>query len=120
VIVDSGRFDWRNGKFPLFTEPAPGYHGLVFADVFAPDGRSGTSPSRFAHGSRGCGTSGPPSAPSTRSCCSRGWRRCRCGCSAMSTTPPNWPAGWTPTPRWPGSATPACPAIRRTTWRPAT
>ncbi|MEM6796910.1 MAG: O-acetylhomoserine aminocarboxypropyltransferase/cysteine synthase [Acidobacteriota bacterium] len=34
VIVDSGRFDWANGKFPLFTEPAPGYHGLVFTDVF--------------------------------------------------------------------------------------
>ena len=41
VIVDSGHFDWRNGKFPLFTEPAPGYHGLVFADVFAPDGPFG-------------------------------------------------------------------------------
>ncbi|HKZ29379.1 MAG TPA: aminotransferase class I/II-fold pyridoxal phosphate-dependent enzyme, partial [Acidimicrobiia bacterium] len=27
VIVDSGNFDWRNGKFPIFTEPAPGYHG---------------------------------------------------------------------------------------------
>ncbi len=37
VIVDSGRFDWRNGRFPLFTEPAPGYHGLVFTDVFNPE-----------------------------------------------------------------------------------
>ena len=37
VIVDSGNFDWRNGKFPIFTEPAPGYHGLVFTDVFNPD-----------------------------------------------------------------------------------
>ena len=37
VIVDSGNFDWRNGKFPLFTEPAPGYHGLVFTDVFNPE-----------------------------------------------------------------------------------
>ncbi|CAN5178442.1 O-acetylhomoserine aminocarboxypropyltransferase/cysteine synthase [soil metagenome] len=34
VIVDSGNFDWRNGKFPIFTNPAPGYHGLVFTDVF--------------------------------------------------------------------------------------
>ena len=41
VIVDSGRFDWRNGKFPNFTEPAPGYHGLVFTDVFNPDGPFG-------------------------------------------------------------------------------
>ncbi|SEQ31615.1 O-acetylhomoserine sulfhydrylase [Solimonas aquatica] len=34
VIVDSGRFDWGNGKFPLFTEPAPGYHGLKFWETF--------------------------------------------------------------------------------------
>ncbi len=37
VVVDAGNFDWRNGKFPLFTEPAPGYHGLVFTDVFNPE-----------------------------------------------------------------------------------
>ncbi len=37
VIVDSGNFDWRNGKFPIFTEPAPGYHGIVFTDVFNPE-----------------------------------------------------------------------------------
>ena len=41
VIVDSGKFDWRNGKFPLFTEPAPGYHGLVFTDVFNPESELG-------------------------------------------------------------------------------
>ncbi len=41
VIVDSGNFDWRNGKFPSFTEPSPGYHGLVFAEVFGPDGPFG-------------------------------------------------------------------------------
>ncbi len=41
VIVDSGNFDWRNGNFPLFTEPSPGYHGLVFGDVFGPDGPFG-------------------------------------------------------------------------------
>ncbi len=34
VIVDSGNFDWGSGRFPLFTEPAPGYHDLVFNDVF--------------------------------------------------------------------------------------
>lgn len=34
VIVDSGRFDWGNGKFPEFTEPDPSYHGLKFWDVF--------------------------------------------------------------------------------------
>jgi O-acetylhomoserine (thiol)-lyase len=41
VIVDAGRFDFRNGKFPTFTEPAPGYHGLVFTDVFGPEGPFG-------------------------------------------------------------------------------
>jgi O-acetylhomoserine (thiol)-lyase len=41
VIVDSGNFDWRNGNFPLFTDPAPGYHGLVFSDVFGPDSAFG-------------------------------------------------------------------------------
>ncbi len=42
VIVDSGRFDWgASGKFPVFTDPAPGYHGLVFNDVFGPKGPFG-------------------------------------------------------------------------------
>ena len=30
VIVDSGKFQWNNGKFPEFTEPDPSYHGLVY------------------------------------------------------------------------------------------
>ena len=34
VIVDSGKFDWNNGKFPMLTEPSPGYHGMVFAETF--------------------------------------------------------------------------------------
>ncbi len=37
VVTDSGRFDWRSGKFPAFTDPSPSYHGLVFTDVFNPD-----------------------------------------------------------------------------------
>ncbi len=37
VIVDSGNFNWSNGRFPTFTEPNPGYHGLKFAEVFGPD-----------------------------------------------------------------------------------
>lgn len=41
VIVDSGKFDWGNGKFPLFTDPAPGYHGLNFWDTFGPKGPFG-------------------------------------------------------------------------------
>jgi O-acetylhomoserine (thiol)-lyase len=42
VIVDSGKFDWAaSGKFPFFTDPSPGYHGLVFNDVFGPKGTFG-------------------------------------------------------------------------------
>jgi len=37
VIVDGGNFNWGNGKFPLFTEPSEGYHGLKFWDVFGAD-----------------------------------------------------------------------------------
>jgi O-acetylhomoserine/O-acetylserine sulfhydrylase len=34
IIVDSGNFNWGNGKFPSFSEPSNSYHGLVFAQVF--------------------------------------------------------------------------------------
>ncbi len=34
IIVDGGNFDWSSGKFPQFTEPSEGYHGLKFWDVF--------------------------------------------------------------------------------------
>lgn len=33
VIIDAGKFDWSNGKFPEFTEPSPGYHGLKYYEV---------------------------------------------------------------------------------------
>ncbi|WP_372917753.1 O-acetylhomoserine aminocarboxypropyltransferase/cysteine synthase family protein [Salegentibacter sp.] len=33
AIIDAGRFDWANGKFPEFTEPSPGYHGLVYHEA---------------------------------------------------------------------------------------
>ncbi len=41
VIVDGGNYNWGNGKFPQFTEPSEGYHGLVFWDVFGSDGPFG-------------------------------------------------------------------------------
>ncbi|WP_019539572.1 O-acetylhomoserine aminocarboxypropyltransferase/cysteine synthase family protein [Proteiniphilum acetatigenes] len=41
VIVDSGKFNWGNGKFPSFTEPSESYHGLVFWDVFGANGPFG-------------------------------------------------------------------------------
>ena len=36
AIIDAGTFDWSNGKFPEFTEPSPGYHGLVYHDALGP------------------------------------------------------------------------------------
>ena len=38
VVVDGGSFPWNSGRFPTFTEPSPGYHGLKFWDVFGPSG----------------------------------------------------------------------------------
>jgi O-acetylhomoserine (thiol)-lyase len=41
VIVDSGKFPWNNGHFPIFTDPSPGYHGLKFWDVFGSQSQFG-------------------------------------------------------------------------------
>lgn len=34
IIVDAGKFDWNNGKFPMLTEPSESYHGLKFHETF--------------------------------------------------------------------------------------
>ncbi len=41
VIVDGGNYNWGNGRFPQFSEPSEGYHGLVFSDVFGVNGPFG-------------------------------------------------------------------------------
>ncbi|MFT4838690.1 MAG: O-acetylhomoserine (thiol)-lyase [Nonlabens sp.] len=33
IIIDAGTFDWTNGKFPEFTEPSAGYHGLIYSEA---------------------------------------------------------------------------------------
>jgi len=38
LIVDSGKFDWTNGKFPLISEPDPSYHGINFVEALKPLG----------------------------------------------------------------------------------
>lgn len=38
VIVDSGKFDWTNGKFPLISDPDPSYHGIKFVEALKPLG----------------------------------------------------------------------------------
>ncbi|MBC7885661.1 MAG: aminotransferase class I/II-fold pyridoxal phosphate-dependent enzyme, partial [Saprospiraceae bacterium] len=34
VIVDGGNYNWGNGKYPQFSQPSEGYHGLIFSDIF--------------------------------------------------------------------------------------
>ncbi len=41
VVVDGGNYNWGNGKFPQFSEPSEGYHGLKFWDIFGTDGPFG-------------------------------------------------------------------------------
>lgn len=41
VITDAGNFDWNNGNFPVFTEPAEGYHGKIFGDIFSKTSSAG-------------------------------------------------------------------------------
>jgi O-acetylhomoserine/O-acetylserine sulfhydrylase len=44
IIVDAGTFDWSSGRFPCFTEPSPGYHGLRYWDTFGAGNPLGPSP----------------------------------------------------------------------------
>jgi O-acetylhomoserine/O-acetylserine sulfhydrylase len=41
IIVDGGNYNWGNGKYPQFSNPSEGYHGLVFSDVFGSEGPFG-------------------------------------------------------------------------------
>lgn len=65
VIVDGGNYNWGNGKFPQFTEPSEGYHGLKFWDVFGYNNPLGLPNIAFAirarvEGLRDFGTSQSP------------------------------------------------------------
>ncbi len=48
VIVDGGNFNWGNGKYPQFTEPSEGYHGLKFWELFGFDNPLGLPNIAFA------------------------------------------------------------------------
>lgn len=65
VIVDGGNYNWNNGKFPQFTEPSEGYHGLKFWEVFGEGNPLGLPNVAFAirarvEGLRDYGTSQAP------------------------------------------------------------
>jgi len=48
IIVDGGNYNYGNGKFPQFSEPSEGYHGLVFSEVFGVDNPLGLPNIAFA------------------------------------------------------------------------
>ena len=48
IIVDGGNYNWGNGKFPQFSEPSEGYHGLVFSDIFGVENPLGLPNIAFA------------------------------------------------------------------------
>jgi O-acetylhomoserine (thiol)-lyase len=41
IITDAGNFNWSNGNFPVFTEPAEGYHGKIFGEIFSQTSAAG-------------------------------------------------------------------------------
>lgn len=65
VIVDGGNYNWGNGKFPQFTEPSEGYHGLKFWEVFGQGNPLGLPNIAFAIRARveGLRDFGPCQAP---------------------------------------------------------
>ena len=98
AIVDGGRFPWADhpDRFPMFNQPEPAFHGVVFARDFP------ERPFTVRAAPPSCATAAPPSPPSTPSCSSRASRRWPCGSSATRPTPGPWPTTWPPTPGWPG------------------
>lgn len=48
VIIDGGNYNWGNGKFPQFTEPSEGYHGLKFWEIFGENNPLGLPNIAFA------------------------------------------------------------------------
>lgn len=65
VIIDSGNYNWGNGKFPQFSEPSEGYHGLNFWDTFGFDNPLGLPNIAFAIRARveGLRDFGPAQSP---------------------------------------------------------
>ena len=116
VIVDSGKFDWgASGKFPFFTEPSPGYHGLVFNDVFGPKGPFGNIQFIIRARVEGLRDHGAGALALQLLPLPAGARDPLAPRAApRATTPWRSPSGWRTTPRSPGSPTRACRATRTT------
>ena len=88
VIVDGGNYNWGNGKFPQFTEPSEGYHGLKFWDVFGEGNPLGLPNIAFIIRARveGLRDFGPQSVRSIPFFYCRDWRLYHFVCSVQLTT----------------------------------
>jgi O-acetylhomoserine/O-acetylserine sulfhydrylase len=64
IIVDGGNYNWGNGKYPAFSEPSDGYHGLVFWDVFGTNGPFGNIAFNIRARVEGLRDFGPALSPS--------------------------------------------------------
>lgn len=64
IIVDGGNYNWGNGKYPAFSEPSEGYHGLVFWDVFGTNGPFGNIAFNIRARVEGLRDFGPALSPS--------------------------------------------------------
>ena len=118
VVVDGGRFDWRNGNFPEFTNPNPSYHGAVLTDVAGAGAFAAKA--RLEGAAR---TSARPSRRSTPSSCSWASRPCPCAWSATGKRPGSGPvAGVAPqggVGELPGPPEPPQPRLARRYFRKA-
>jgi len=64
IIVDGGNFNWGNGKYPAFSEPSEGYHGLNFWEVFGTNGPFGNIAFNIRARVEGLRDFGPALSPS--------------------------------------------------------
>ena len=103
VIVDSGKFDWGSGSFPLFTEPSPGYHGLNFWETFGPKGPFGNIAFIIRARVEGLRDIGAALSPFNAFLLLAGLGDALAtACSATWITPWISRAGWRSSPRWLG------------------
>ena len=110
VIVDSGNFDWKSGKFPEFTEPDPSYHGLVYAEAF------GKAAYIVRPVCSSCATWAAARAPRGRSISTRASKPCPCAWNATVATPKRWRPILPGIPRSNPSAIHVCRAIPTRLW----
>ncbi len=116
VIVDAGTFDWSNGKFPVFTEPSPAYHGLNFWDTFGAKSQFGNIAFIIRARVEGLRDFGPSSRRSIRFSFCRGSKLFRCGSTAITTTPSNSRSGSRRIRPSAGSAIPVSHRTLRIPW----